>query len=448
MSLAENILGIEGGGTKTTWALFTPEGKLVKRGQAGPGNTMLLGDTALEKLFGAIRREAGKEITAIGAACAGCLERAEQARVEKILRRVWPRATAVRAMEDTRSVLAAAFGAEPGLVVIAGTGSNVAGQKSARAPIEKAGGWGHLFADRGSAYDLARRGLETAFQRYDENRKISVLAREYLAAAGVETMEALVAAALRDTNKTVVAQGARSVFAAAKKGDRDARRLLDEATLALAEKVALIARRLRLTAPRVALVGGLFENRPEYRARFQRALRRTFPRARAFLLTVPGTVGAARLAGLKAADVALPTETKKRSGDRSGPSRRLRPGGHGAAQPPLARARPPFRPAAGRSFHPRGAPRRERPARAAEAERPGREPGGEKAQGRRTAFYVGAGTSGRLGVVDASEMPPTFNAPPEQIQALIAGGPAAVFRSQEGAEDSREAGAAELRARG
>ncbi|MGH9593152.1 MAG: N-acetylmuramic acid 6-phosphate etherase, partial [Bryobacteraceae bacterium] len=63
-------------------------------------------------------------------------------------------------------------------------------------------------------------------------------------------------------------------------------------------------------------------------------------------------------------------------------------------------------------------------------------------------FYLGAGTSGRLGVVDASEMPPTFNAPPEQVQALIAGGAAAVFRSQEGAEDSRETGAAELRVRG
>jgi len=51
-------------------------------------------------------------------------------------------------------------------------------------------------------------------------------------------------------------------------------------------------------------------------------------------------------------------------------------------------------------------------------------------------------------VVDASEMPPTFNASPEEVQAIIAGGPAAVFRSQEGAEDSRETGAAELRARG
>ena len=63
-------------------------------------------------------------------------------------------------------------------------------------------------------------------------------------------------------------------------------------------------------------------------------------------------------------------------------------------------------------------------------------------------FYLGAGTSGRLGVVDASEMPPTFNAPPEQVQAIMAGGPAAVFRSQEGAEDDAAGAGPELRRRG
>ena len=50
-------------------------------------------------------------------------------------------------------------------------------------------------------------------------------------------------------------------------------------------------------------------------------------------------------------------------------------------------------------------------------------------------FYVGAGTSGRLGVLDASEIPPTFGAPPELVQGIIAGGAAALTRSQEGAED-------------
>jgi len=55
-------------------------------------------------------------------------------------------------------------------------------------------------------------------------------------------------------------------------------------------------------------------------------------------------------------------------------------------------------------------------------------------------FYVGAGTSGRLGVLDAAECPPTFCTPPELVQAIIAGGEAALVRSSEGLEDSATEG--------
>ncbi|MFB6273960.1 MAG: N-acetylmuramic acid 6-phosphate etherase, partial [Salinibacter sp.] len=63
-------------------------------------------------------------------------------------------------------------------------------------------------------------------------------------------------------------------------------------------------------------------------------------------------------------------------------------------------------------------------------------------------FYVGAGTSGRLGIVDASECPPTFGTNPELVQGIIAGGREAAFRSQEGAEDVPAAGAEALADRG
>ena len=56
-------------------------------------------------------------------------------------------------------------------------------------------------------------------------------------------------------------------------------------------------------------------------------------------------------------------------------------------------------------------------------------------------FYVGAGTSGRLGVLDAAECPPTFGTPPSQVQGLIAGGREAMFQAQEGAEDHEAKGA-------
>jgi N-acetylmuramic acid 6-phosphate etherase len=62
-------------------------------------------------------------------------------------------------------------------------------------------------------------------------------------------------------------------------------------------------------------------------------------------------------------------------------------------------------------------------------------------------FYVGAGTSGRLGVLDASECPPTFSSPPDQVQGLIAGGDHALRHPVEGAEDDAEAGAAAIRER-
>ena len=56
-------------------------------------------------------------------------------------------------------------------------------------------------------------------------------------------------------------------------------------------------------------------------------------------------------------------------------------------------------------------------------------------------FYVGAGTSGRLGVLDASECPPTFGSDPDDVQGIMAGGTDALIRSREGVEDDREAGA-------
>lgn len=69
-----------------------------------------------------------------------------------------------------------------------------------------------------------------------------------------------------------------------------------------------------------------------------------------------------------------------------------------------------------------------------------------KAGGR--LFYFGAGTSGRLGIVDAAECPPTFGVEPEMVQGIIAGGQKAVFKAQEGAEDNPENGVIEIVNRG
>ena len=453
---AAGILGIEGGGTKTTWALLTRAGKALAQGAAGPGNTLLLSNAQLEMLFRIICHDAGGQVEAVGGAFAGCQLPSEQARVEKILRRVWPSAGVIRVMEDTRSVLVAAFGDGPGIVVIAGTGSNVAGQKSAHDPIEKAGGWGHLFSDEGSAYDIARCGMQLAYDSYDATRKISLLAKEFLIAAGKSSMEELVPFFLQDTSKTTVAQWARCVFAAAQKGDRDAKRVLDSRVGMLEGLFAVLAYRLKLTTPHVALTGGLFENQPDYAKAFQRELKKEFPGAKSFVLTVPGVFGAARLAGM---DGSATIGSRRSPSD--GPAQGLRrlptdPARLAAfAQASTEQRNPRSRGLDKRSIsglvdlfireeryvEKALAAQRVPIARAATLVAKKLSSGGR-------LFYVGAGTSGRLGVVDASEMPPTFNAPPEQVQAIIAGGAAAVFRSQEGAEDARDTGVMELKARG
>ncbi len=197
----------------------------------------------------------------------------------------------------------------------------------------------------------------------------------------------------------------------------------------------------------MALTGGLFENQPDYRARFQRALARSCPGAKAFLLTTPGVFGAARLAGLEK----IPTATK--------PSEKGKAIAEPARLAAFAKASTEQRNPRSRGLDRRSIPqlvnlfiREERYVEKALAAQ--RQPiaraaamvARQLAKGGRL-MYVGAGTSGRLGVVDSSEMPPTFNASPEEVQAIIAGGPPAVFRSQEGAEDARDTGVAELKAR-
>lgn len=72
----------------------------------------------------------------------------------------------------------------------------------------------------------------------------------------------------------------------------------------------------------------------------------------------------------------------------------------------------------------------------------------EAFRGGRRLFYAGAGTSGRLGILDASECPPTFGVEPTMVQGMIAGGPDTVFRSREGVEDHESAGARDVASHG
>jgi N-acetylglucosamine kinase-like BadF-type ATPase len=288
------ILGIEGGGTKTTWALLKPDGQLLKRGKTTAGNVQLLTDAQLNQLFVSIRVEAGNDIAIIGSAFAGCHLESERNRVKVQLQAVWPNATKVVVGEDTRSAYAAAHGEGEGLIIIAGTGSNVQGHKKGR--WEKAGGYGHVFADPGSGYDIARRGLEAVYIAYDVDHKVPKLGQAFLKATNVRTLEELVPYILAHSTKTEIASLCPCVFSVAKTGDKLAKKVIQVGAENLVIRLMNVVKRLGLKNPPIGCMGSLLEKEATYYTLFRRLVAKKLKFSKFFFIKAPGDVGAARMA--------------------------------------------------------------------------------------------------------------------------------------------------------
>ncbi len=128
------VLGIDGGGTKTEWALLSGNGTLIKEGLFPAANLRLISDDALGRMF-----EVLPDATHVGAFLAGCANDDDRARLHSMVQHRWPHAQ-VTVGSDRQSGFATAFAGGDGIAVIAGTGSAVTGQRGDR--MEKAGGWG------------------------------------------------------------------------------------------------------------------------------------------------------------------------------------------------------------------------------------------------------------------------------------------------------------------
>src|SRR5207237_1845080 len=132
----EKILGIEGGGTKTAWALVA-DGAIVESGNLPPSNLRLTPLDQITKIFRVLPRE----VDQIGVFLAGCATDEDRAALLKLARGVWRKAKIV-AGSDRDSGMAACLRDRDGIAVNAGTGSSVTGRSGRQ--IEKAGGWGHI----------------------------------------------------------------------------------------------------------------------------------------------------------------------------------------------------------------------------------------------------------------------------------------------------------------
>jgi N-acetylmuramic acid 6-phosphate etherase len=439
MKSPKRILGIEGGGTKTEWALLSGEAdeqKILSQGQLSGSNLRLTSDDALARLFAVLPADA----THVGVFLAGCATEEDRTRLRGLVEKAWPHAM-LAIGSDRDSGLAVAFGAEDGIAVIAGTGAAVHGRRGER--VEKAGGWGQLLGDRGGGYDLAMQGLRLVLTHYDLNQTITPLAEEILRSLALNRLQDLVGWAMQ-ADKMSVARLAPAIFHAAKHGEPEMLATVQAGAGVLAEFTRAVAQRLEFPAPPVKLIGGLFAHHEEYAALFKYRLSILLPGATVSVCAESGALGAAWLARRGAGDRRSKIEVRETAADAAA----------------LAGA-------ATEQANPRSVNLEERTteelvelftteedcvARALAACRTELIAAvdvvsGALREGGRL-FYVGAGTSGRLGVLDASEIPPTFGAPPELVQGIIAGGAAALHRSVEGAEDQPEAGALALLERG
>jgi N-acetylmuramic acid 6-phosphate etherase len=436
--VSERILGVEGGGTKTSWVLVEPSGDsfgIVDHGKLPASNLRL---TPREKL-GAIFRQLPQQADRVGMFLAGCATEEDRRTLHQLCVEIWPSAQ-ITVGSDRDSGLAAALCKGDGIAVNAGTGASVTGRRGDR--IEKAGGWGHILGDAGGGYFISLQALRFVLREYDLHRGEAQLTAAVLRALGLNSRDDLVRWA-QTADKMDVATLAPVVFEAAMNGDESVMKIVEEGAGVLSEYTAAVAERLGLLAPKVVLLGSLFQRDGVYVHAFKRKLKKNLSDARVSMSEQPPEMGAAWLAA-HMEERAILAPAASVSNEAAGLSRALTEQRNprsenldkltvqqlvelfvteeSAVQSALANASSCL-------------------ARGVEMVASAMRKGGR-------LFYVGAGTSGRLGVLDASEIPPTFGAAPAMVQGIIAGGASALLRSVEGAEDDPGSGALAIEERG
>lgn len=275
------VIGIDGGGTRTRAQLADDEGKILGAGEAGTSNPLVYGleaaqrelEMAIERAFEAAQRpRARAEAMCMGLGGAG------RAREQQELA-AWARqylAERVQVVNDGEIVLAAGTPDNWGVALIAGTGSLAWGRNRAGATA-RAGGWGYLMGDEGSAFDLARQALRAATQGADGRGEKTILLDAILEFWNLTAPDDLIGRVYRSgsTHKDF-ARLAPVVMDCAERGDVVAARLVHAAAAALARSIATVSRRLEIDAAPfpLALTGGLVLGAEFLREQLWRALER------------------------------------------------------------------------------------------------------------------------------------------------------------------------------
>lgn len=433
----KHYLAYDGGGTTTRAGLYDAEGHLLAEALGGASNPVALGVNVCLSVLVQVGRDAvaqaGYEVDAIGVALSGAWTSGMGV---WLANRLCERFRAARAVvcDDIRPILFANIGDAPGILAIAGTGASVVAQMP-DGRSDFVGGRGAAFGDDGSAFQIGQSALKAAAKALDGLGPDTALVTLLPQAAGVDSFRMLAPWAWRASMREIA--GLAETVAQAAEHDPVAAMCITEQARRMAEQVRAGYRKLGLPgdAP-VLLNGGVFERCPRYVAAF---------RAHLVELGVKPEPQLARVRGHRAALELVRANHL--------PQTLLASVGHGepAVQQPPTECRaegPPLDSlSAGEivaAMNRLDAEVPEAVARVSGAIARAMEWAAEALSGDGRLIYLGAGTSGRLGVLDAAECPPTFGVPPGRVVGLIAGGDAALRESVEGAEDDTAAAARDL----
>ncbi len=269
----ELYLGVDGGQTATKALVGDARGRVLGRGRSGPCNHVGAAEgrakleRALTAAVGEALREAGAPAeTRFEAACFGMSGGPDDKRA--IIEALIP-AGIVDVVTDAHIALEGALGGEPGVVVIAGTGSMALGRGSDGRTL-RAGGWGYQFGDEGGGFDIVRQALRAALRMEEGWGRETSLRGRLLEETGAADINRLMHEFYTtDWPRSRVAGLAPLVAKAAEEGDEEgdgvAADILREAGRVLAGYANAVGGRLP-DASRVSYVGGVFGNEVVLRA--------------------------------------------------------------------------------------------------------------------------------------------------------------------------------------
>ena len=280
------VLGVDGGGTKTQAVVLDAGGRVAGEGQSGPSNPLRVGVTsaaaAVREAFERALESAGLRRADVAAARVGLagVRRADlRERMRETLLSLG--VPTLEVSTDAEIALYGATGGEPGLVIIAGTGSICCGI-NARGRRACAGGWGPVAGDEGSGSWIARRGLQSVARAADGRGAPTSLTEpclDYFKVNAVADLSTAVYAPSM-TNERIAGFG-RHVLEEAAQGDEVAGRIVEDAGRELGQAAAAVVRQLRMEREhfQAACVGGIFAAGELMLEPLRETLERTAPHA-------------------------------------------------------------------------------------------------------------------------------------------------------------------------